>query len=646
LLWAGLSPSASFAQAADDPHAACTAVGWVPQGLLDKPVALREGSGAGRGRGQVHDPVTTTSAEAQAFYDQGVAYLHSYVWIEAARAFRQALRLDSRLALAHLGLSRVATALEDKAAARRELELGEASPPRRARASGAASRCAAPSSTRSTTSRARRATPRTSRRSTEALGQDMDDVELWLLRGNAEEATAAGRGQRGGASSIAFYERALSVSPEHLAAHHYLVHSYEMIGRIDDALAHGEVYARLAPGVPHAHHMWAHDLRRVGRTRDAIAEFLKADALEKAYYAAEGVPAELDWHHQHNLDLLATSYQHQGQLREAERLMRQSFALPPPYEYSAFNKKEWPGFLLGRGRVEDAREAGRALVSSRFAAARAIGHVALAQAALATGALDAARAEAALAERETAAVEPGAWSTQAAILPYLDLVKGCCSCGAATRPRGARSSRTSPAAAGRSGPRRLDAGALRAGVDRPRARDARTGRSPRAWRARCSSTTAPTRAATTRSRSWPSSAATPRPRTSRSPPPHGSGPTPTTTCPSSSACAAPSRRARLRKPMNAGQRLGSYAIVAPLGAGGMGEVWRATDTKLHRDVAIKLLPSVSPATRSVSRASSARPSCSPRSTTRIIAAIHGLEEATAPASWCSSWCRARISPSA
>ena len=39
-----------------------------------------------------------------------------------------------------------------------------------------------------------------------------------------------------------------------------------------------------------------------------------------------------------------------------------------------------------------------------------------------------------------------------------------------------------------------------------------------------------------------------------------------------------------------GQRLGSYEIVAPLGAGGMGEVYRARDTKLGRDVAIKVLP--------------------------------------------------------
>ena len=169
------------------------------------------------------------------------------------------------------------------------------------------------------------------------------------------------------------------MSPDHLAAHHYLVHSYEQIGRIDDALAHGEIYARLAPAMPHAHHMWAHDLRRVGRTKDAIAQFEKADALENAYYAAEGIPAELDWHHQHNLDLLATSHQHQGQMREAEALMRRSFALPPPYEYSAFNKKEWPGFLLSRGRVAEAGEAARALATSRFPAAQAIGHVTLAE---------------------------------------------------------------------------------------------------------------------------------------------------------------------------------------------------------------------------------------------------------------------------
>jgi len=404
--------------AQDDPHAACSSVGWVPREILRRPVGLRDGVG------RLHDPVATASKDAQALYDQGVAYLHSYVWIEAARSFNQALRADPDLAMAYLGLSRAYSGLEDPTAAR--AALGQA----QARSAHASARERRRIELRrkqlDAIDEADSADKHLAYKKAidEALAADMDDPELWLLRGNAEERWASGRGQRGEAASVAFYRQALAISPDHFAAHHYLVHSYENIGRVDDALRHGEAYARLAYAVPHARHMYGHDLRRVGRVGEAIAEFRRAYDMENAYYAAERIPPEIDWHHPHNLDLLAGCHQHEGQIKTAEAYLRESLAIPSVMEGREFNKKEWPGFLLAFGRNDEALAAARELTRGRWPSTRVVGHVLAGHALAATRHLAAAHEELAAAEKGMTEVGAPAGMSRSAVDPYVDGLRG------------------------------------------------------------------------------------------------------------------------------------------------------------------------------------------------------------------------------
>ncbi len=78
--------------------------------------------------------------------------------------------------------------------------------------------------------------------------------------------------------------------------------------------------------------------------------------------------------------------------------------------------------------------------------------------------------------------------------------------------------------------------------------------------------------------------------------------------------------------LSTGTKLGPYAVLAAIGAGGMGEVYKARDTKLDRDVALKILPDafVDDAERLARFQREAKVLASLNHPN--IAAIHGLEE--------------------
>lgn len=409
-----------YLQAQDSCHSEPMPVGWVPGELLERPIELRAGAG------HVHDEVTTASTEAQKFYDQGLAYLHSYVWVEAARSFHQAVRLDPKLAMAYIGLSRASSGLSDTEAAARFAAkaatlIDGVTPREKARIELRIEQVAA---IRDYKNAGKLAAYR--RNLDQALIAHFDDLELWTLRGNVEDRFgAAGIGQYGSPASIAFYEHVLSKNPAHFGADHFLVHSYEMAGRIDDALRHGAKYAAAAPEVPHAHHMYGHDLRRVGRTREAIERFQTADRLERAYFEREKIRPDIDWHHPHNLDLLATSFQHQGEMRKAEEAMRRSYALPPVSENRAITKKEWPSFLIARNRLDEAAAAVAEMSRLPQRGGRAASHVYAGHLALIREDVSSAKTELDLARKEALAIEgPFGDFARASLQPLFDKLHG------------------------------------------------------------------------------------------------------------------------------------------------------------------------------------------------------------------------------
>jgi tetratricopeptide (TPR) repeat protein len=370
----------------------------VDTAFLEKPVALR------RGVGSVSFTVTTTAPEAQRFFDQGLAYLHSYVWLEAARSFHQALRLDPQLAMAWWGLARAESPLGLRKLAGESLDKARALA---ARASERERRYVALLAQQReasfTLGDAKKAKHEAYKEALEkALALDPADPELWVLRGNAEEPDPSGRGQSGKMGAVAFYEAALARDPHHVGAHHYLVHAYENSGRYAEAVAHGRVYAADATEVPHAQHMLGHVLPRAGAWSEALSQFEKAETLHEAYEKAEGVRPGDDWHHQHNLELLGYVYARLGRFEDAERTFRKQTAIPmidPRWEGL---HAMLPELLLLGGRSDEALALSRRMAASGPGTGPLVGHALEAEALLQLGRRDEARAAARASEEALA----------------------------------------------------------------------------------------------------------------------------------------------------------------------------------------------------------------------------------------------------
>ncbi len=276
------------------------------------------------GLGQHHHPVTTSSSEAQAFFDQGLVLSFGFNHKEAARSFRQAQALDPECAMCFWGEALVLgpniNAGMDAAdnprayeAAQRALTLAaKATESERAYIDALTKRYAkSPPDDRGPLDLAyAQAMGELARR----FREDRDAASLyaeslmdtmpwayWEADGSPKPATR---------TLLATLEQVLAAAPDHPLANHLYIHAVEKV-HPERGIAAADRLGDLVPGAGHLVHMPGHIYIRVGRYADAVAANEKAVLADNAYVAqchAQGLYPVAYVPHNHHFLAAAASF--------------------------------------------------------------------------------------------------------------------------------------------------------------------------------------------------------------------------------------------------------------------------------------------------------------------------------------------------
>jgi len=286
------------------------------------------------GYGNLHHPVTTSSAEAQQFFDQGLRQIYAFNHDEAARSFQHAAELDPRMAMAYWGIAEavgpnyndpadVDRFLKAHSAIQKAQELAAgASPSERAYIAAMAKRF--PPVPGSDLHQAAEAYHDAMRELVRQFPDDLDAATLFAESGMNLHPWGLwhpdGTPQVGTDEIVATLESVLKRDPNHMGAIHYYIHTVEASPHPERALAYADRLAALAPAAGHLVHMPAHVYIRTGDWAAAIATNQKAAAADRAYIQASGAqgiyPA---MYYSHNLHFIATCASMDGDYAEARQ---------------------------------------------------------------------------------------------------------------------------------------------------------------------------------------------------------------------------------------------------------------------------------------------------------------------------------------
>ena len=299
--------------------------------------------------GTYHQAITTSSREAQAYFDQGLRLVYAFNHLEAQRAFREATRLDPTCAMCYWGVAiTYGSNYNSPTDSDRERAASEAAERARALAPGA-------------TERERATIGALGARHSSAPGADRDaldrayaDAMRQVARRFPDDPDAAtffadammnlrpwdlwkadGTPQPGTEEIVQTLERVLAAHPDHPGANHLYIHAVEASPSPGRATASADRLVTLMPGAGHLVHMPVHIYLRVGRYAEAVAVNVAAAKADRAYFATT-TPSDIYrmLYYPHNLDFIWLAASMQGRGAATIRAARE-FASSVPAEMPA-----------------------------------------------------------------------------------------------------------------------------------------------------------------------------------------------------------------------------------------------------------------------------------------------------------------------
>ena len=279
------------------------------------------------GLGKVDHPVSTTNAEAQKFFNQGLAYLYAFNHDEGVASFKRAAELDPNLAMAYWGMSLGQGAnyndpgnTERFALAYVNLQKALELAPKASEAERAYINALARRYSKDPNADKAKLANDYKMAMAELVKQYPDDLDaatlyaesmmnlrpwqLWTLDGKPAEGTL---------DILAVLDGVLKRNPNHTGANHYYIHAIEASPTPERGTAAANKLMTLAPNAGHLVHMPSHIYLRTGEWAEAVKSNDLAIVADRNYIAKSGANGIYPlMYFNHNVHMLASSHAAHG----------------------------------------------------------------------------------------------------------------------------------------------------------------------------------------------------------------------------------------------------------------------------------------------------------------------------------------------